>query len=214
MSEKQLDEGGVSVQDPEMAEKQAVDTNSGTVPKNTSTEAVVALRRSGWSLAKIGRHFGITRQSVHGLLKRSGGINPEAVATFREAEPDVLASKRKLLLDSITEADIKATKSVRDRTISYGVLLDKERLLTGASTSNLGINVRWTDLVSQAHKPEEGGWAAERKVLSDQGLDPDHRDLAYQDRQRVAAAKEGPEVLAEFDAYTKDQAAKWKAAGK
>jgi predicted transcriptional regulator len=116
-----------------------------------STEEMLAMKQKGFSLSEIGRLVGLTKQGVSQRLKKRTG-EAEAIMTFRENEQDILAGKRKLLLDSLTKEDIVRTKSIRDRMVAYGIAVDKSRLLADQSTANIGVSIRWVDLVSDSHR--------------------------------------------------------------
>jgi hypothetical protein len=137
-----------NVDTPETGGLGIADIASSKRPKGVKLEEVVALKKRGFSDTETGKQLGVSRQAVAGMLKRSG-VDLADVEVFKEAEPDILAGKRKLLLDSITAKDIAATKSVRDRCVSYGILTDKARLLSGESTANVAIN-SWCAIVHQS----------------------------------------------------------------
>ena len=154
MAKKKVETMERDVNTPENGSLDVADIAPVSRPKGVKLDEIVALKRRGFTDAEAGKQLGVSRQAVSAMLKRSG-VDLADVEVFKEAEPDILASKRKLLLDSITEKDIAATKSVRDRMVSYGIAVDKSRLLSGESTSNIGIIAKWTDVVHRSAKQLE-----------------------------------------------------------
>ena len=78
------------------------------------------------------------------------GINKQELDMFVENRNSIVKSKQQLVLDALTAE--KASKSTfKDLSIAYGILLDKDRLESGESTSNIA---SWTHLVSQSHKAQ------------------------------------------------------------
>ena len=76
------------------------------------------------------------------------GINKTELDTFVENRNSIVKDKQKIVLDALTKE--KANKSsFKDLAVAYGILLDKDRLESGESTSNIA---SWTHLVSESHK--------------------------------------------------------------
>ena len=96
----------------------------------------------------IAKATGCARESVSRALKRFG-LTTQNIIDYRENRADVLAGLQAKILASVTTADLRKA-NLRDKVISAGVLYDKERLETGASTSNVHILSRvigdaWAD---------------------------------------------------------------------
>ncbi|HEY3489918.1 MAG TPA: hypothetical protein VGK27_07335 [Candidatus Deferrimicrobiaceae bacterium] len=104
-------------------------------PKGLDLDTAIGYREKGLSYAEIGKIMGASKQSIHELLVRNG-IDLGTVASFRSNRGAILAAKQKMLLDNLTDADIKKM-APRDRVLGFGILFDKERLETGKSTANL-----------------------------------------------------------------------------
>jgi len=139
--------------EPTKAKEEAVTDK--TMPKAAPDLAeIMAYRGRGMSLSEIGRLTGRSKQAVSALCKRHG-LDPGEVQRFRKDRGAILAVKQKLLLDGITPESVKQM-APRDRTVSFGILFDKERLETGQSTVNLAAQFTKIDL-SIVQTPEPGG---------------------------------------------------------
>jgi len=76
------------------------------------------------------------------------GINKQEIDAFVESRNTIVKDRQRIVLDALTQE--KANKaSFKDLAVAYGILLDKDRLESGESTSNIA---SWTHLVSQSHK--------------------------------------------------------------
>ena len=64
------------------------------------------------------------------------GLDRERIESFKVNRADIMAGPQETVAASFTEEDIKKA-SVRDRTILFGTLYDKERLERGQSTQNV-----------------------------------------------------------------------------
>lgn len=105
---------------------------------------ILDYRKRGMSLAEIGRLTGRSKQAVSQLCKRHG-LDAEEVQRFRKDRGLILSTKQKLLLDGLTPEAVRQM-SPRDRTVSFGILYDKERLEYGQSTHNLAAQFTVVDL--------------------------------------------------------------------
>ena len=80
----------------------------------------------------------------------------EGVNDYRENRSSILADKQRILIKSITDAEVKEM-NVRDRVVAFGILYDKERLENGQSTQNVAslhsIADRAIKAVSAANPP-------------------------------------------------------------
>jgi hypothetical protein len=109
--------------------------NRMNMPKKLDLGVAVAYREKGLSYAAIGKLMGCAKQSVFELLNRHG-VDLGEVESFRKNRGSILAAKQKMLLDRLTDDDIKKM-AARDRVLAFGILFDKERLESGKSTANL-----------------------------------------------------------------------------
>jgi hypothetical protein len=101
-------------------------------------EEMVDLKSKGLSLAQIGKMAGISKQAVSQALKRSG-LDPEEIKTFKRDKSLIFHGKQKILLNHITPERVKAM-SVRDATVSLGIIYDKTRLEDDKSTANVSFH--------------------------------------------------------------------------
>jgi transposase len=104
---------------------------------------------AGISNREISRELGIHQNTVADTLAKYG-INKQELDTFVENRNSIVKSKQQMILDAITpDKMIKA--GVKDLTVAYGIMLDKDRLESGESTSNIA---SWTAIVTAAHSKE------------------------------------------------------------
>lgn len=90
------------------------------------------------------------------------GIKREYLDSFKENRADILAGIQETVASTFTEEDIKKA-SIRDRTILFGTLYDKERLERGLSVSN-GL-VIYANAVQLACEQPKGESKNEGKVI-------------------------------------------------
>jgi len=99
------------------------------------------------TVREIAAGAGVSKTTAQAYLSK-WGINKTELDTFVENRNSIVKSKQQLVLDALTQE--KANKSTfKDLAVAYGILLDKDRLESGESTSNIA---SWTHLVSQSHK--------------------------------------------------------------
>lgn len=77
------------------------------------------------TVREVGLLEGCNHSNVVKTLQRYG-IEREAVRDFVDSEREIRAEKKRLLLTSITEEEIKKM-SVHNRVVDYGILVDKDR---------------------------------------------------------------------------------------
>lgn len=117
-----------------------------SAPKYTDPEEVRNLVEvEGLSYEKAGKILGITKQSVWRLCK-DYNISHKALDNWIENRARMLASKSRLIHDSLTWEDIKDEKP-RDRAVMEGIYLDHEAKARGQvqpreSYINVQINLR------------------------------------------------------------------------
>jgi predicted transcriptional regulator len=106
---------------------------------NEKVELVKAieLRSKGLTYTDIAKHFGCSKQAVQ---QRIANHLPyiDVVDEIRKSRIDILTAKGIELLLSLTVEDIKKMPP-GSRAMSFGIIFDKERLLSGESTENVSI---------------------------------------------------------------------------
>lgn len=124
--------------------------SSSKAPKNTS--AVKLLNQMalcpGITQTQLAKAVNVSKQAVSQMLQRYG-INANLLESFKTNRADIMAGLQETVAASLTEDDIKKA-SVRDRTILFGTLYDKERLERGQSTSNQSLLFRIVEESDQA----------------------------------------------------------------
>lgn len=73
------------------------------------------------------------KSNIYACLKRHG-IKSESVNDFREARAQILSGYQDKILKSITVKDYKKA-NLKDKTIAFSILYDKERLETNQATN-------------------------------------------------------------------------------
>jgi transposase len=100
-------------------------------------------------MREIADQVGVSINTVSDVLAKYG-INKLDLDTFVDSRNAIVKSKQQVALDALTPE--KASKaSFKDLAIAYGVLLDKDRLESGESTSNVA---SWSMIVQKAHSKE------------------------------------------------------------
>jgi len=89
---------------------------------------------------------GVCRQTVANVLAKYG-INKEELEEYRDNQADILLGIGKRISENITEEDVKKAP-MRDKLVGLGIVIDKFRLITGQSTSNIA---SWTKVVTDSH---------------------------------------------------------------
>jgi hypothetical protein len=103
------------------------------------------LMAAGWpetkgAQARVARHLGVPRQTlVKWAKKEQNPPPPQLVQEKRQNMIELLEDMRYMLLDEAKEAIPDAP--LNHLLTGYGILTDKQRLLTGESTDNNAINV-------------------------------------------------------------------------
>lgn len=130
-------------------------TTTKTVTKaaTISLEEMVDLKAKGLSLAQIGKMAGISKQGVSQRLKASG-LDPAEIGQFKRDKSLILHAKQKILLEHITPERVK-TMTVRDATVSLGIIYDKTRLQDDKSTVNLADHFTQVNISLTALKSDE-----------------------------------------------------------
>ena len=98
------------------------------------------------TMTKLGEKAGVARQTASAYLAKHG-INKAELDQFVENRNAIVKSKQRMILDAITPEKVEKAP-MRDLAVSYGILLDKDRLESGESTSNVA---SWTNVVKLSH---------------------------------------------------------------
>ena len=93
---------------------------------------------------------GTTKQNISQRLKAMDA-KFERVERFKRDEVPLNYDIRRRILESISDKDINEAK-LQAKAIVYGILVDKQRLISGESTQNIA---SWTSIVSQSHRLSE-----------------------------------------------------------
>jgi predicted DNA-binding protein YlxM (UPF0122 family) len=96
---------------------------------------IADLRAKGLSMEKIARLGGVSKQAISQLIRRNG-IDPVDIGQFKKDKSLILHSKQRILLDRINQETVKSM-SVRDASVSFGIVFDKTRLTDGEPTANV-----------------------------------------------------------------------------
>ena len=88
---------------------------------------------------------GICRQTVANILAKYS-INQQELEHYRENQADILLGLQQRITKHIADDDIKRAP-MRDKMVALGIAIDKHRLVTGQSTSNVS---NWTMIVNKA----------------------------------------------------------------
>ena len=90
----------------------------------------------GMSYAEAAKILGCSKVTVWQRCQRHGIMSQGSIKRFRAHRADVLANKQAMILNTLTEEDIKA-QSAYQRVGMFGILYDKERLELDKSTENI-----------------------------------------------------------------------------
>ena len=97
----------------------------------------------------IADKVGVARQTVSDVLAKYK-INQDDLEEYKINQPDILMGLQQRISGSIDDECIqKAT--MKDRLVALGIVIDKHRLITGQSTSNIA---SWVNVVSESHKAQ------------------------------------------------------------
>ena len=102
--------------------------------KRIDTDKVVALARKGKSNKDIALATGIHFNTVGTVLKRYA-LNEKEVQLFDKSKVSILKDLQRRIINSISDDDLVKMNAYQ-KTTMLGILIDKERLIAGQSTSN------------------------------------------------------------------------------
>ena len=109
---------------------------------NVSTALAMKLEQK-LSYAQIAKLQGCSPAGVHKALRHL--LPDEGTKTFQQHEADILSAVRLKVISQVDDRRLKKL-SARDAIVSAAVLIDKERLLRGLSTSNVSVRVMTSEL--------------------------------------------------------------------
>jgi len=106
-------------------------------PQKIDIKKAIKQRLQGRSYKEIADAQGVKPQSVHTaiapLLEKLA--DPAAVEVYRNKQAEILDGMAARTLASITDGDLEKA-GLRDKVVATGILIDKSRLISGASTQN------------------------------------------------------------------------------
>ena len=108
---------------------------------------MIDYRNRGLSYAEIGKMAGITKVSAYNQLKRYSKVL-DSITVYKNNVSDILSYHQARILNGISDNDI-TDASLQQKAVSYGVLVDKQRLHDGLSTSNLSV---FSSIIREAHR--------------------------------------------------------------
>ncbi len=94
-------------------------------------EAIIDLKSKNLANSQIAKLLNCNPSNITRRLQ-----DVELTKQYVNHRPTVFAHIQRIILNSITDADIKKA-NLRDKIVSAGILYDKERLETGQSTQNI-----------------------------------------------------------------------------
>lgn len=119
--------------------------------KNIPLELLLVLRKKKIPVNAIAR---ICKCSPSNIRKRLQGKLQDIrmVDQYKENRADILAYQQRRVLTSITDKDLEEA-DLKDKSISYGILYDKERLETGKGIGGGNLIVMVTNFGSPQESP-------------------------------------------------------------
>lgn len=135
----------------------------------------IKARLQGRSYKEIADAQGVKPQSVHTaiapILEKLA--SPEVVDMYRNKQADILDGMAARTLASITDGDLEKA-GLRDKVVATGILIDKSRLISGASTQNhLVIHANASNLAATGWGDGFGATATLEATLDDNQLETD-----------------------------------------
>lgn len=118
-------------------------------PKGIPLELIVDYWEKGLSTTEIAELCGCTPANVKLRLNKELG-SLRAASALKKHGSTVLRIHQSKILNAITDKDLKKASLVA-KTTAFGTLFDKERLILGKTTSNVG----YTQLVEERLKKEK-----------------------------------------------------------
>lgn len=103
------------------------------------------LRMKGLTYAQIGAVLcpeqPFCKQAIDQALSKFDKFiqDAEHLPAFQQNRLSLLDAVEHRLMDSLLDDDVLAKANLRDRAVSYGIIVDKRRLESGQSTSNIAL---------------------------------------------------------------------------
>jgi hypothetical protein len=113
--------------------------------RRIDTRKALELRLQGCTYKQIGTLLSpdapYPASSIHSHLQRFSQLtsNADDLPTFQHNRAGLIDAVEFRLLASLADQDAIQKMSYRDRAVSYGIIVDKRRLETGQSTSNISV---------------------------------------------------------------------------
>jgi len=109
----------------------------------------IAKKRPFASIRQIAEETGISRTTAAEVLAKYK-INKQEVDAYAANQADILMGLQHRITANISDSDIEKA-SLKDKIVAASICLDKHRLITGQSTSNIA---SWTHVVSESHRSQ------------------------------------------------------------
>ena len=124
---------------PNLATKMQGKRTGATLENRAAIQKAIKLKKQHPDLSyeKIGKMVGRDKSNIARALQRYG-IESEKVEQYKDFRADYLAGVQDKMLEAVSKKDMEKV-SVRDLSVSYGILFDKERLQRGLSTQNTSL---------------------------------------------------------------------------
>jgi hypothetical protein len=90
------------------------------------------------TMVEIGKIVGRDKSTILRTLQRYN-VDRKKLESFKDYRADLLAGVQDKMLESIANEDFDKV-SLRDKTVSFGIIYDKERLERGLSTQNTALS--------------------------------------------------------------------------
>ena len=119
-------------------------------PQVLTVPVVAGLISRGQSNADIARLFGVSAQAVSQFIQR----HDTQLACLKDADAYLSAKLKAVTIETIDSIDMSCIQKagLRDRVISAGVMIDKQRLIDGQSTANISM---FSHIIQSACTPSE-----------------------------------------------------------
>lgn len=120
-------------------------------PKSVPIELLLTLRKKKLPIKAIARICKRSPSTIRERLKKAGAHEINFIDEWKKNRADILALQQRRILNSITDKDLMDA-SLREKSMSFGIMYDKERLETGKT---LGDGKFVVMLVNYAENPAD-----------------------------------------------------------
>lgn len=132
-------------------------------------DKLIVLREKGLSYVQIGKILGCTAANVKIRLNALGmTLESDVVEKFKEKRADILASHQFQVLENLGPEKLKKA-GVRELSVMFGILYDKERLERGQSTANIST---YAHILREEGESADKLSAIEAEIASRKALNP------------------------------------------